>query len=128
MIVPLAEGRNLRIEVAKIGIEQIVFEAAAEFVERLGDLLDAFGDDVLPHAVRRLHFRLDRPVGIDGVAGMKEEIGIMRRHDGIGLHAAVIHIDAEALARGVGRPDEAHRPAASGRRAESPDHRLRSGR
>jgi hypothetical protein len=55
---------------------------------------------------------------------MQEEIGIMRRHRGIGLHAAVIRVDTKTLARRVGRPDETHAPLDRRRGSETPDDGL----
>ena len=50
---------------------------------------------------------------------MDEEIRIMPRHGGIGFHAAIVGIDAPALAGRIARPDEADGAAACGRGAET---------
>ena len=63
-------------------------------------------------------------VGIDGVAGMQQEIRAMLAHGGEGEHAAVVGIDAPALSGDVAAPDETDVAAIGRRGAEAADHRL----
>ncbi len=81
---------------------------------------------ILPSA--KLHLALDRPVGIDGVAGMQQEIRAMLAHGGEGEHAAIVGIDAPALSGDVAAPDEADVAAIGRRGAEPSDSPARSGR
>ena len=125
VIVPLHEDRHLGIEGADIVVGEIVFVRGAVLVQRLGDL-GLLGDgDVLPDlAVGELDLGGDHAVGVDGVAGMQQEIRPVFAHGCEGDHAAVIGIDAPALSGDVAAPDEADVAAVGRRGAEAADHRL----
>ena len=105
-------------------VEKIVFMRGAEFVERFGDFCFLGDGDVLPDlAAFERHFGLDRAVGIDRVAGMQQEIRLVFLHGGKGEHAAVVGIDAPALAGDIAAPQKCVAPV--GRRgAEAADRRL----
>ncbi|MFK4511613.1 hypothetical protein ABIF81_006791 [Bradyrhizobium daqingense] len=125
MVVPLHEDRHLGIEGAEVVVGQIVFVRGAVLVQRLRDLGLLGNGEVLPGlAVGKPHLGLDRTVGIDGVAGMQEEIRTMLAHRGEGDHAAVIGVDAPALAGDVAAPDEADVAAIGRCRAEAAGHRF----
>ena len=125
VIVPLREHRDLGVEREQVLVEQIVFVVAAEFGQRLGRLRFLLGDDVLPDlAVRQLAPRPPAAVGVDGVAGVDEEIRPVVAHGRVGAHAAARVVDAPALAGGVARPDERDRAPVARRGAKAADHRL----
>ena len=64
------------VEPAHVLVEQVVTVIAAELVERLRDLALLWRHHVPPHAaIVQLHLRRERRVGIDGVAGMDEDVG-----------------------------------------------------
>jgi hypothetical protein len=106
-------------------VHEIVFVGRAEFVERLGHLGFLGDGDVLPDlAVGKLHLGLDWAVGIDAVARMQQEIRAMLAHGGKGEHAAVVRIDAPALARDVAAPDETDVATIGRRGAETANHCL----
>src|SRR5690242_18368229 len=108
MVVPLYEDRNLGIERADVLIHEIVFVRAAEFVERFGDLCLFRNGDVLPDfAVGKLDLGGNDAVGIDGVAGMNQEIRLMLAHGSERDHAAVVGVYTPALAGDITAPDEA---------------------
>ena len=94
-----------------------------ELVERLGDFR-LFGDgEVLPDfSVRQFHLGGNDAVGIDGVAGMNQEIRLVLVHGGVGDHAAVVGIDAPALSGDIAAPDEADIAAVGGRGTEAANH------
>ena len=92
----------------------------------LGDLGLLVDHQVLPlGAVGQVDLGLQRAVGIDGVAAMDEEIGLVLEHGGVGLHAAAALVDAPALPRGVAGPGEGDIAQIGGRGAEAAAHRLR---
>jgi len=110
MIVPLRQHRHLRIEGAKIAVEQVVFIIAAELREAMGDRGFLFRHDVAPDfPVRQLQFGRDRTIGVDMIAGMNEKIRTVFEHGAVGSHAAAGSIDAPALSRGVTRPGKGYR-------------------
>src|SRR5262249_45021134 len=75
---------------------------------------------VLPRrAVVELDLGHDRPVGVDLVSGMNEEVGRGAPHGLVELHAAPVTIDAPALSRLVARPAEAYGSSAGRRRAQT---------
>ena len=85
VVVPLHEDRHLGVEGAHIVVEEIVLMRCAEFVERLGDLGLLRDRDVLPDlAVGQFHLGGNDAVGIDGVAGMEQEIRPVLAHGGEG--------------------------------------------
>src|SRR6266404_2396203 len=97
----------------------------AEFVERLGNFCFLRDRDVLPDlAVSELDLGGNGVIGIDGVAGMQEEIRPVLAHGGEGEHAAVVRIDAPALSSDVAAPDETDIAPVAGRGAEAADDRL----
>src|SRR5581483_3456237 len=71
-----------------------------------------------------LDLRSKDAVGIDGVAGMNEKIRAMRVHGCKTHHAAIVRIDAPALARDVAAPHEADVTTIGGRGAETAGHHL----
>src|SRR4029077_5341725 len=108
-----------------IVVEEIVLVRGAEFVERFGDLRFLRDGEVLPDlAVSELYFGRNDAVGIDGVAGMQQEIWAVLAHGGEGEHAAIIGIDAPALAGDIATPDKTDIAAIAGRGTEAADHRL----
>ena len=126
VVVPLKQRRHHGRHGLRVLIHLVVFPAAAEFVQRLGDLADLIGQHgVAPDAALDLDLVLHRAVGIDGVAGMDEKIGLMRGHGGIGAHALVI--DAPTLTGGIARPDEPDVAAGGRRGAELADDRFAAG-
>ncbi len=97
----------------------------AKLVERLGDFGLLRDRDVLPDlAVGQFHFGGNDAVGIDGVAGMQQEIRPVLAHGCEHEHAAVIGIDAPALSGDIAAPYETDVAAAGRRGAEAADHRL----
>ena len=126
VIVPLEERRHFGVERAHVLVEKVVLPAAAVLVEALGDLLDALGDEVVPGAaVGELDPRGDRPVRVDRVAAVDEEVGRVRAHRLVGAHAAPLDVDAPALPGRVARPGETHRASPERGGAEVADDRLR---
>ena len=125
MIVPLHEDRHFGVEGAHIRVEEIVLVRGAELVERLGDFCLLGDGEVLPDlAVRQFHLCWNHAVGIDGIAGMQQEIRPVLGHGGEGDHAAIVGIDAPALARDIAAPDETDIAPVGRRGAEAADHRL----
>ena len=125
VVVPLHEDRHLGVEGAHVVVEEIILVRRAEFVERLGDLCLLGNRDVLPDlAVGELHLGGDDAVGIDGVAGMQQEIRPVLLHGGESDHAAIVGIDAPALARDIAAPDKADIAPVGRRGAEAADHGL----
>jgi hypothetical protein len=49
VVVPLRDHRHRSVEAARVRVEQVVGEVAAELVERLGDLVLRLGHQVAPH-------------------------------------------------------------------------------
>ena len=125
MVVPLHDDRHLGVEGAQMFVHEIVFVRGAELVERLGDFCLLGDGYILPDpAAGKGHFVLDRSVGIDGIAGVQQEIRTIFAHGGEGEHAAVIGVDAPALSGDVATPDETDVAATGRRGAEAPEHRL----
>ena len=125
VVIPLHEDGHFGVEGADVLVHEIVLVGGAEFVERLGHLGFFFDGDVLPHlAVGKLHLGLDRAVGIDGVAGMQQEIRAMLAHGGEGEHAAVIGVYAPALSGDIAAPDETDVASIGWRGAEAADDSL----
>ncbi len=117
---------HLGVEPAKVLVEQVVAEVAAELGERLGDLRLLLGRDVPPGAaVGQGRGRGDRTVGVDVVAAAQEEVGVELPHRVVDPVAAEVRVDAPALPRQVPRPQEPH-PVAPPyrRRTEGAGHRL----
>src|SRR5262249_42799934 len=113
------------IERQDILIEQVIFEIAAKFVERLGGLRLLDGDEILPDfAIRHFLLGRHRIVGVDVVAIVDEEIRLVLAHRRIGTHAAARLVDAPALSGGVAGPHEADRASIAWRSAETADGRL----
>ncbi len=125
MVVPLRKHRHLRMEGTEIFVEPIVFVVAAKLPEGLGDGGFFLRDDVSPDlAAGQFQFRRHRAIGIDVIAGVNEEIGVVLQHGPVGPHAAQRRIDAKTLARGIARPDEGDRFPRARRSAEMSDLRL----
>lgn len=110
-----------------MSVHQIVLPLAAVLVQRLGNLALFVDEDVvLPLAATgKVDLVLHRAVGIDGVAGMQEEVGRILADRGIGLHAGVV--DAPALAGGIAGPSETDIALRGRRRAEATNDRLGDG-
>ncbi len=127
MVVPLGEGRQPRVHVAQVRVEHVVKPLAAILVERLGHLaLGVRQHDVAPGAAAlQLDHLLHRPVGVDRVARVDEEVGLAPGDGRVGPHA--LGVDAPALPGRVARPGEAHVAAVGRRGAEAPDDRLGDG-
>ncbi len=122
VVVPLRQHRDLRVQREQVSVEQVVLVAAPELGEGFGRLRDLLGHAVPPEgAVGQLHLGLDRPVGVDRVAGMEEEVRPVLGDGRIDRHAATGFVDPPALARRVPRPAERHRAPVGRRRAEAPD-------
>src|SRR5947209_15105591 len=108
MVVPLDEDRHLGVEGTHMIIKEIVFVRGAELIESFGDLGLLRNGDVLPDlVVRQLHLCGDDAVGINGIAGMEQEVRAVLAHGGESKHAAIIGIDTPALSGNVAAPDEA---------------------
>ena len=106
-------------------VEQIVLVRGAEFIRRLGDLRLFRDRQVLPDlAVAQFHFVCEDAVGVDGVAGMDQEIRAMLSHGLKTHHAAVVRIDAPALSGDIAAPDETHVAAAGRRGAKAAGRRF----
>ncbi len=103
-------------------VHHVVLPLRAELVERLGHLpLLVDQHDVPPRpAIGEIHALLHRTVGVDRVARMDEEVGLMPGHGGVSDHA--VFVDAPSLPRGVARPHEADAAAVRGCGAEAADH------
>jgi hypothetical protein len=125
VVVPLREDGHFGIERQNVLIEQVIFEIAAKFVERLGGLRLLDGDEILPDFAIR-HFLLGRHwiVGVDVVAIVDEKIRPIVSHRRIGTHATARLVDAPALSGGVAGPHEADRAPIARRGAETADGRL----
>src|SRR6266436_8778529 len=122
MIVPLRQHRHLRIEGAKIAVEQVVFIIAAELREAMRNRGFLFRHDVAPDfPVRQLQFGRDRTIGVDVIAGMNEKIRAVFEYGAVGSHAAAGSVDAPALACGIARPDKRYRTFVCWRSPEMPD-------
>ena len=119
VVVPLRDHRDLGVEGPQVGVAQVVTIAAAELIERLGDVADAVRDQVAPgRAVVELHRFGNRPVGVDQVAGVDEQIRLDGPHRRERLHAAARFVEAPALAADVTAP---HDPDRRGRPAGRPE-------
>src|SRR6516162_1996110 len=120
VVVPLREDGYFGIECQDIPIEQIVFEVAAKFVERLRGLQLLDGDEILPDlTIRHFLFGRHRIVGVDVVAIVNEKIRPVLAHRRIGTHAAARLVDAPALSSGIAGPHEADRAPITRRSAEA---------
>jgi hypothetical protein len=110
VVVPLPDLHHLAAEAAEVRVELVVAMGAAELLQRLRDLALLFGEHAVAPgaAVGELDLGEDRPVGIDGVAAVDEEVGVALAHRLVDLHAAEVVADAPALADRVARPQEAH--------------------
>ncbi len=123
VIVPLREHRHRGIERTQVRVEQVVFVVAAKVGERLRHARLLLGHDVLPGlAVRQLAFGGEHAVGVDVVARVNEEIGLVAQHGRIGAHAAARLVDAPGS--GVARPHEGNRAPLGRCRAEATYLRL----
>ena len=110
-------------------VAEVVAVAAAELVERLGDVADAVLDEVAPRrAVVEAQRLGDRRVGVDQVAGVDEQVRLGGAHRGERAHAAVAFVDAPALPAHVAAPHDPHRrrrpPQRPRCRPERAAHRL----
>ena len=109
----------MRSEAAFVGVAKVVGKVAAVIVQRFGHLAFGRGDQVFPEtSVIELDFRLDRPVRIDLVAGVDEEVRVEFAHrlvNPIAPHGFVDAPTLPGLVAGKGEHDIA-RPV--GRRAE----------
>ena len=120
--VPLREDGHFGIECRDVLVEQVVFEIAAKFVERLGGLRLLDCDEILPDfAIRHFLLGRHRIVGVDVVAVMNKKIWSILAHRRIGTHAAARLIDAPALSGGVAGPYEVNRAPIARRNAETAD-------
>jgi hypothetical protein len=107
-------------ERADVAVQQVVAVPAAELGQCFRHLGDLGRHQVAPQAsVRQPHLRLDRPVGVDRVAAVDEEVGAGAAHRLVSAEAAAALVDAPALAGGVARPQEAHVAARRRRGAEA---------
>src|SRR5688572_19010361 len=107
VIVPDREKWNCGGCVANLGGEVPVFVRAPEVGERLRDVRLRLGDDVLPcGAVGELDRGLDRPIGVDAIAAMDEELWSAREERRVSGHASALWIDAPALTVRVAGPCE----------------------
>ncbi len=127
MVVPLVEGRADGAETKHVPVHHVVFPLVPVFVQGFGDLALAVDEHgVFPLAATgQVDLVLHRAVGIDGVAGMQEEVRRVLADRGVGLHAGII--DAPALAGGVARPGEPNVAFRGRRRPEAADDRLGNG-
>jgi hypothetical protein len=108
VVVPLPHLRNLGVEAAEIGVQQVVLVATAELVQGLGHLGDLGGHQIGPYlAVFGGLARFDRAVGIDAIATMDEKMRLDPAHGLINPHAAKGLVDAPALACRIATPEEA---------------------
>ncbi len=83
--------------------------AASEVLQRLRRPRLRFGDDVPPdRSVVERHLRLDRLVGVDGVAEVDEDVGLQLPHRFVEPHAAARQIDAPSLPDAVAGKHERH--------------------
>jgi hypothetical protein len=108
MVVPLGDHGHVGIHRADVGVQHVVSVASTELVQGLGHLVNAVRDEVAPDLAILFGdaFR-DGSVGVDGVAGVDEEIRLGGMHGCIAAHSADLLIDAPALARCISGPDEA---------------------
>ncbi len=102
VVVPLVIDRDQAVEFANVFIKHVVFIIAAKLGNGFGDLAGILGRDVFPD-IAIGHFCLcgERAIGIDGIAGMDEEVRVMLGDRGIGFHAAAILVNAPALPGGI---------------------------
>ena len=108
-----------------VGVEAGVAVPAAELGQSLGDLADLLGHEVVPHLTVGLGDGLgDRVVGVDGVAGVQEEVRVGLVHRAEPDQPAEIGVDPPALAAAVAGPHEALRGVPGRRGAERRDLRL----
>jgi hypothetical protein len=125
VIVPLRHHRHLGVEAAEVRVAEVVAVAAAELAERLCHLADAVLDEVAPRrSVVEADRLRDRPVGVDEIAGVDEEVRLDGAHRGERLHAAVGFVQAPPLATDVAAPDDLDRSRCPGRRPEGAADRL----
>jgi hypothetical protein len=122
VIVPLDEERHLGGEAALVLVHEVVGEGAAVLAQALADFALLRRRQVPPDpAVVDLHLGLDRPVGIDLVARVDEEVGLLLAHRFVELVAAELGVDAPALAGLVAGEGEGDRLAPRGRGPERAD-------
>ena len=109
MVVPHDDLRHLGDETPHVRVGEVVLVAAAEIVDRLGDLRLRLRHHVAPQrAVVQPHFRQQRLVGVDRVADVDEDVGLGAAHGLVQPQPAPVHVDAPALPDRVGRPRDRH--------------------
>src|SRR5262249_38391099 len=80
-------------------VEKVVGEVATVLGQALSDLGLRLGGHVLPDgAVVQGDLRLERPVRVDLVAGVDEEVRLTLAHDLVEAHPTPARVDAPALA------------------------------
>ena len=107
-------------------VAQVVAVAAAELVAASGRPSPTPSSTRLRQSSRRPGARVsrDRPVGVDHVAGVDEQVRLGGAHRVERAHAAVRFVDAPALPADVAAPDDPHRRRRPRRRPERAAHRL----
>ena len=107
VVVPLRDRRDVGIQRTDVRVLQDVALPAAELVERLGDLLDAVGDQVAPDVTALLlDGRGDLEVGVDRVPAVHEQVGVGPVDRGVRREPAELLVDPEPLPAGVARPGQ----------------------
>ena len=107
VVVPLGDDGDVRVQGAEVVVHHVVAVAAAELVQRLGDLGRLLRDEVAPGGLAgHLEGLRDGVVRVDRVAGVQEEVGHRGVHRRVAAHAADLRVDAVALPRGVRGPHE----------------------
>ena len=133
VVVPLRVHRHGRVERPQVLVQEVVGVVHAEFAQGLGHLLLLGDGEVAPGlavrpgpgaAVLVARLGVDRPVGVDRVARVDEEVGLGLPHGLVDPHAAEVRIDPPALPGRVARPDEAHVALGRRWRDEAAAHRL----
>ena len=127
VVVPLRDDRHLGVHRPHVVVEQRVAVPTPELRQGLRHLGHLRRHQVAPHlAVRLGHLGGDRPVRIDRVAGVHEEVGPGLVHGAVADQPAQVGVDPPALAAGVSGPHEArggglHRGGPEAQRARLAD-------
>src|SRR5262249_37690035 len=121
VIIPLRKHGNLSVEGEQVLVEEVVLIVGTKLDEGLSGLCLLLHCEVLPQlTVRQLDLGRYRPVGINRVAAVNEEVGIMLEHGGIGPHATARLVDTPALTAGITGPNERDIASIPGRCPEAP--------